>query len=180
MSPFYANYRFHPTATNPAAGNSFNPASKVYTYWMHTVYEEARKGLEMAQVRMRRYVDPDRKEAPTYHVGDLVMLSGRNIQTRRPSRKMDHKNHSLFQIEKIISPLAIRLTLPCNWKIHNVFHVSLLEPLRTREHRLAPDPSKVLQEADEIEQSEEYNVDEVMSSVERGYGNNRQVLYLVK
>jgi len=104
------------------------------------------------------------------------MLNGRNIKTRRPSRKMDHKNHGPFQIEKIISPLAVRLTLPRRWKIHNVFHVSLLEPYRTSEHRTPPDPSKVLREADDIEQSEEYDVEKVMSSRKSG----RRILYLVK
>jgi len=108
------------------------------------------------------------------------MLNGHNIKTRRPSKKLDHKNHGPFQIEKIISPLAVRLTLPRKWKIHNVFHVSLIEPYRTSEHRAPPDPSKVLREADDIEQSEEYDVEEVMSSVERGWGNNKRILYLVK
>jgi len=77
---------------------------------------------------MRRYTDLDRKEPPAYQVGDLVMLDGRNIKTRRLSKKLDHKKHGPFQIEKIVSPLAIRLTLPWRWKIHNVFHVSLLKP----------------------------------------------------
>ena len=104
------------------------------------------------------------------------MLNGRNIKTRRPSRKLDHKNQGPFQIEKIVSPLAIRLTLPRKWKIHNVFHVSLLEPYRTSEHRAPPDPLKVLREADDIEQSEEYDVEEVMSSRKHG----RRILYLVK
>jgi len=108
------------------------------------------------------------------------MLNGRNIKTRRPSRKLDHKNHGPFQIEKIISPLAVRLTLPRKWKVHNVFHVSLLEPYRTSEHRAPPDPSKVLREADDIEQSEEYDVDEVMASAEHGRGNKKRILYLVK
>jgi hypothetical protein len=144
------------------------------------VYDEARKGLKAVQERMRRYVDPDRKEAPVYLVGDMVMLSGRNIQTRRPSRKKDHKTHGPFQIENIVSPLTIRLTLPCKSKIHNVFHVSLLEPFRTSGHLPPPDPSSVLREAADVEQSKEYDVDEVMSSVEQGHGNNRRVLYLVK
>jgi len=108
------------------------------------------------------------------------MLNGRNIKTHRPSRKLDHKNHSPFQIEKIISPLAVRLTLPQKWKIHNVFHVSLREPYQTSEHRAPPNPSKILQEADDIEQSEEYDVEEIMSSVEHGQGNNKRILYLVK
>jgi len=38
----------------------------------------------------------------------------------------------------------------------------------------------VLREADNIEQSEEYDVEEVMSSVEQGRENNKRILYLVK
>jgi len=108
------------------------------------------------------------------------MLNRRNIKTRCPSKKLDRKNHGPFQIEKIVSPLAVRLMLPWKWKIHNVFHISLLEPYRTSEHRVPPDPSKVLREADDIEQSEEYDVYEVMSSVERSRKNNKRILYLVK
>jgi hypothetical protein len=176
LSPFYANCRFHPTATNPAATNSLNPASRVYGDWMHSVHEETQKSLEEAQERMRRYADPKRKDAPTYQVGDLVMLNGRNIQTRRPSRKLDHKTHGPFQIEKVVSPLAIILTLPRKWKIHGVFHVSLIEPYWVRSQRGPPNPAKILREADDIEQSEEYDVEEVMSSTKKG----RRILYLVR
>ena len=111
MSPFYANYGFHPAAMNPAATEPLNPASQVYAHWIHAVYDESRKGLENAQEQIRRYTDPVRKEPPAYQVGDLVMLNGRNIKTRHPSKKLDHKNHSPFQIEKIVCPLAVRLTL---------------------------------------------------------------------
>ena len=96
LSPFYANYGFNPNATNPMAVNILNPASKVYAHWMHIVHNDARKGLETAQERMCRYTNPSRKEATTYQVGDLVMLNGRNTQTRCPSREMDHKNHGPF------------------------------------------------------------------------------------
>jgi len=83
------------------------------------------------------------------------MLSGHNIKTRRPSRKLDHKNPGPFQIKKMVSPLAVRLMLPRKWKIHNVFHMSRLEPYQNSEHRAPPDSSKVLQKADDIEHSEE-------------------------
>jgi len=115
---------------------------------------------------MHRYADPARKEPPAYEVGDLVIHNGCNIRTCRPTKKLDYKNHGPFQIEKIISPLAVPLTLPWKWKIHNVFHVSLLEPYRTSKYQTPPDPSKVLREADDIEQSEEYDIKEVMSSTE--------------
>jgi len=108
------------------------------------------------------------------------MLSRRNIKTRHPSRKLDHKSHSSFQIKKIVSPFAVRLTLPQKWMIYNVFHVSLLKPYQSSKHQARPDPSKVLREANNIAQSEEYDVEEVMSSVKHGQGNNNWILYLVK
>jgi len=180
MSPFYANYGFHPVATGPRSMEPFNPASRVYAYWMKAIHDKSREGLEKAQEQMRQYTDPGQKPPTAYQVGDLVMLSGRNIKTRHPSKKLDHKNHGLFQIKKIISPLAVCLTLPRKWKIHNVFHVSLLEPYRTSKHRAPPDASKALREADDIEQLEEYDVKEVMASVERSRGNNKRILCLVK
>ena len=176
MSPFYANYGFHPLASDPAVAGPLNPASALYAHWMHAVHEESSQKLEAVQEQMRRYANSKRTKPPVYQVGDLVMLNGRNIKTRRPSKKLDHKNHGPFQVEKVVSPLAVRLTLPRKWNIHNVFDVSLLEPYRISKYRAPPDPSKVLRKADNIEQSVEYNVDEVMSSTKRG----RRVMYLVK
>jgi len=112
MAPFYTNCGFHPAAGNPASMVPLNPASKAYAHWIHAMHDETRKGLEEARERMCPYTGPTRKEPPAYQVGDLVMLSRRNIKTHRPSKKLDHKNHGPFQIEKIVSPLAVRLTLP--------------------------------------------------------------------
>jgi len=49
MSPFYANYGFHPAAMNPTSMEPLNPASTAYAHWMNGVHEESRKGLEEAQ-----------------------------------------------------------------------------------------------------------------------------------
>jgi len=176
MSPFYANYGFHPVSSDPAASGPLNPVSKLYAHWMQGVHKASAEQLEAAHERMRRYTDPQHTKPPEYQIGDLVMLNGRNFKTCRPSRKLDHKNHGPFQVEKIILPLAVRLRLPRKWNIHNVFHVSLLEPYRTSEHRALPDPSKIFREADDIEQCEEYNADEVPGSTRKGC----RVLYLIK
>jgi len=176
ISPFYVNYGYHPIATNPAAVLLLNPTSFAYGHWMHALHGEARKTLDKIWERMRRYTDPHRKEPPEYQVGDLVMPNGRNIQTRRPSRKLDHQNHGPFQVEKVISPLAVKLTLLWKWRIHDVFHVFLLEPYRTGKMQPTPDPVKVLREVDDIENSEQYGVDKIMGSTKKG----RRVVYLVK
>jgi len=41
MSPFYANYGFHPAAMDPASTDPLNPASKVYAHWMHAVHDKS-------------------------------------------------------------------------------------------------------------------------------------------
>jgi len=107
MSPFYTNYGFHPASYDPAASGPLNPASKLYVHWMHAVHKASVERLEAAHERMRRYTDPQLTKPPKYQIGDLIMLSRRNIKTRRPSQELDHKNHSPFQVEKIVLPLAV-------------------------------------------------------------------------
>jgi hypothetical protein len=142
---------------------------------MYSVHEDVVKALEATQERMHRYADPHRKDNATYQVGDLLMLSGKNIQTRRPSQKLDHKNYGPFQVEKIVSPLAVKLTLPRKWKIMS-FMCHWSNPSELGHVRRRTYLRYVLREADDIENSEEYDVDEVMASVKKG----RRVLYLVK
>ena len=75
ISPFYANYGFHPNATNPTAVLPLNPASFAYGHWMHAVHGEAQKMLDKTRERMHRCTDPHRKEPLAYQMGDLVMLN---------------------------------------------------------------------------------------------------------
>lgn len=75
-----------------------------------------RKALEATRERMVKYAYKHRSKPHTYKVGDLVMLSGRTIKTKRQSRKLDDKFHGPFQVERVVSPTAIRLTLPLKWK----------------------------------------------------------------
>jgi hypothetical protein len=151
------------------------PKNSELANWSQEVHNRISRELEKARDRMKKYADQRRKQEPHYQVRDLVMLNGRNIKTRRPSRKLDHKLYGPFQVEKLISPSAVRLTLPRKWRIHNVFHVSLLEPYNSG-GRTLPDPAKVLREADDIECTEEYDVEEVMGSSR----TKSRVLYLVR
>jgi hypothetical protein len=69
------------------------------------------------------------------------MLKGKNLKTRRPSKKLDNKVHRLFQVEKVITLRVIRMTLPRSSEIHNVFHVNLLESYRMATQREAVNPA---------------------------------------
>jgi hypothetical protein len=58
---------------------------------------------------------------------DKVYLIQRNIQTKQPSTKLDHKKLGLFKIKKVIGLVNYELVLPKTINIHPVFHISLLE-----------------------------------------------------
>ena len=143
---------------------------------MTTTIAENRKTLEATRDRMGKYADKHRTTPPTYKIGDLVMLSSRTIKTKQPSKKLDHKFHGPFQVERVISPTAVRLTLPAKWKKHPTFHVSEIEPFEAGSRR-APDPARVLREAADIEGDDEYDIDEVKASITRRSG---RVFYQVK
>jgi hypothetical protein len=40
------------------------------------------------------------------------MLKGTNLKTRMPSKKLDNKLYGSFQVEKVITLMAIWVTLP--------------------------------------------------------------------
>ena len=106
------------------------------------------------------------KTPPTFKIRDLVMLNGKNLKTRRPSHKLDHKLHGLFAIIKVISPTAVRLALPTKWRCHNTFQVSLVEPYRSSQHglRLIPDLAEVLRQANDISNKDTFAIEEVVGS----------------
>ena len=128
----------------------------------------------MRDKRMAKRADRKRAEAPSYAVGDAVMLSTKNLRLNRPSRKLGHKYIGPFQIERVISPTAVRLTLPQGWRTYPTFHVSEVEPF-VAGSRPSPDFAQVLREVGDIEAEEEYDIEDIMGSITR----RKKVLYLV-
>ena len=64
----------------------------------------------------------------SYQMEDQVWLNSWNIQTQRPSRKLDNKWIGPFNILNLVGKHACWLELPETLQIHPVFHVSLLRP----------------------------------------------------
>ena len=118
----------------------------------------------MTRERMARYHRA--KSPPTFKIGDLVMLNGKNLKTRRPSHKLDHKLHSPFLITKVISPTAVRLALLTQGCCHNTFHVSLVEQYRSSQCGLRPKPdlADVLRQANDISNKDTFAIEEVVGS----------------
>ena len=115
-------------------------------------------------------------------VRDLVMLSSKNLRTRHPSKKLDHKIQGPFEIEKVVSPNAVMLKLPSRWRLHNIFHVSLLEPHRvsSKASHGPPDPERVRNEADEMDGDVEEGQREIDKIIGSSYDQGGNVKYLTK
>jgi hypothetical protein len=60
--------------------------------------------------------------------GQQVWLEGTNLHLLHPMAKLCPKQFGPFHITKVISPCIYRIKLPPHWKIHDVFHASLLSP----------------------------------------------------
>jgi hypothetical protein len=65
-------------------------------------------------------------------VGDLVLLSTKNLRLPVPKKKMAARFVGPFRVLDTVGTQAYRLALPKQYKVHNVFHVSLLEPWHGR------------------------------------------------
>ena len=57
--------------------------------------------------------------------GQKVWLDTRNFKTGH-YKKITPKHEGPFEIEEVLGPVTYRLKLPESWKIHNVFHATLL------------------------------------------------------
>ncbi|MBW0506317.1 hypothetical protein O181_046032 [Austropuccinia psidii MF-1] len=97
----------------------------------------------------------------------MVWLYSKNIKSTRPTKKLFERWLGPFKILKKVRTHAYHLKLPSQCKyIHPVFHISLLEPVKTstipNKHQEPPPPII-------IEEEEEWEVSQILdSNLERG------------
>ena len=130
VSPFEAN-----SGQSPRMGFEMRKKGKFegaerFTKRMKEVQEEAKAALGKAQEDMRRYADRHRVEAVGYKVGDLVLLSTKDLKWQmvgRRSEKLVEQFVGPYKIKAIISSNVVELELPTTVKIHPVVNVSRIK-----------------------------------------------------
>jgi len=129
---------------------------------MEEVQGKAKVALAKAQEEMRRYADRKRGEAVEYKVGDLVLLSTRDLKWQmvgRSSEKLVERFVGPYKIKAIISSNVVELELPATVRIHPVVNVSQIKRYIDQvdsQRKEAPQPVVV-------EREEEWEVEKILN-----------------
>jgi hypothetical protein len=94
---------------------------------LKVLYEELAIDLVFFTKKLVSYYNRYYSIEPILKERDKVYLIQRNIQTKQPSTKLDHKKLGLFKIKKVIGLVNYKLVLLKIINIYLVFYISFLE-----------------------------------------------------
>ena len=137
VSPFFANYGFNPEiqwvkpmATDPTKMDWTNPAAEKLLQRWQEIWSFLQDNILRAQARMAKYYNLCYQKQPALMPGDMVMVSLKNMASRRPSKKLDHKSLGPVKVLEAVGKRAFKVKLSPLALNHPVFHVSELEHYR--------------------------------------------------
>lgn len=111
----------------PAPEETLSPLAEGFQTQWREALEVAQVAMRLAQDRYAAYADLRRVDMQL-KVGDSVYLSTTNLKlSNHPSSKFRPRFIGPFSVKRVVSPVAYELDLPRHFKIHPVFHISLLK-----------------------------------------------------
>jgi len=130
MSSSKANYGQDPRIGFETRRKGKYEGAEKFVMKMKKIQEEAKAVLGKAQKEMKKYTDRKRAEVNEYKVGDLVMLSTKDLKYQMVGRRTEKLTERFIgpsKIKKIISSNVVELELLSTVKIHLVVDVSRIQ-----------------------------------------------------
>jgi len=127
MLPFKANYGQDPRIEFKARKKEKYKGIEKFVTKMKEIQKEAKAVLGKVQEEIKKYTDRKREEVDKYKVGDLVILSTKDLKYNivgRRTEKLTKRFVGLYKVKKIISVNIVELELPSTIKIHLVVNIS--------------------------------------------------------
>jgi len=125
--PFKVNYGQDPRIGFEGRRKGKYKAAGKFVEKMRKIQEEAKVALGKAQEEMKKFADRKREKGEEYRVGDLVLLSTKDLKWQmkgRRSEKLTEHFVGSYKVKGIVSSNAIELELPKSIKIHPVVNIS--------------------------------------------------------
>jgi len=129
---------------------------------MRKIQEKAKAALGKAQEEMKKFADRKRGEGEESKVGDLVLLSTKDLKWQmkgRRSEKLTEHFVGPYKIKGVISSNAVELELPKSIRIHPVVNISrihLYKPQVEGQKKIPPKPVIIKGE-------EEFKVEKILN-----------------
>jgi len=160
--PFKANYGQDPRMGFEVRKKRKYKGAERFITKMKEIQEEAKAALEKAQEEMEKYVNRKRGEVNEYKVGDLVMLSTKDLKYQMVSRRMEKLMERFigpYKVKKIVSANTVELELPSTIRIHPVVNISrIYRYIGQVEGQRKEQPAPVI-----IEGEEEWKVERILN-----------------
>ena len=141
-TPAFLNFGQHPLSPITLQTDDTVPAARLHATQMQEAVEVARSRLKQAQDRQKAYADTKRRDI-TFHPGQPVLLSTKNINIKagpEGTRKLLPRFMGPFPVLHMVGPAAVKLELPPHYRLHPVFHVSLIRRYNQTRHTDVPPP----------------------------------------
>jgi len=161
-SPFKVNYGQDPRMGFEGRRKRKYKVVGKFVERMKKIQEEAKAVLEKVQEKMKKFANRRRGEGEEYRVGDLVLLSTKDLKWQmkgRRSEKLMERFVDPYKVKGIVSSNAIELELPKSIKIHpvvNASRVQLYKPQVEEQKRTLPKPVIIKEE-------EEFEVEKILN-----------------
>jgi len=91
MSPFKANYRQDPRIGFKGRKKGKYAGVEKFMEKIKEIQEETKAALKKVQEDMRKYTNRKRSDIDKYKVGDLVMLSTKDLKYQKEDREVDRE-----------------------------------------------------------------------------------------
>ena len=161
-SPFKANYGQDPRIGFEVRKKGKYKEVEKFVVKMKEIQEEAKAALGKVQEEMKKYADRKRAEVDEYKVGDLVMLSTKDLKyqmTGRRTEKLMERFVGPYRIKKIISSNTVELEPPSTVKIYSVVNISRIQRYVGQiEGQRKEQPAPII-----IEREEEWEVERILN-----------------
>ena len=125
--PFKVNYGQDPRIRFEVRKKKRYERAKKFVIKIKEIQEEAKTALEKAQKKIKKYANRKRGEVNKYQVGDLVMLSTKDLKYQivgRRTEKLMERFIGLYKMKKFRSANTIELELPSTIRNYPVVNVS--------------------------------------------------------